>query len=82
MAEIRDSQQQTSISLNSQMRSGVHPLLHLVTKALPKLLACDTVMLTGLLPHTTERERTFNIVFSLDMSDTLLYQLLTSAVQQ
>lgn len=33
-------------------------------------------MLTGLLPHSTERERTFYIVYSLGMSDTLILSAL------
>lgn len=90
MAEISDSQQQTGSSLSKGFSLlqighgdvdeewGPSPSSSSVTAALPKLLTCDTnsVRLIGLLPHTTERKRAFNIVYSLGMSDTLILSAL------
>lgn len=86
---MNDSQQETSTSLNKRFTLlqvghgdageewGPSSSSSSVTTALPKLLACDNpAMLTGLLPDTTERKRAFNIVYSLDMTDTLILSAL------
>lgn len=87
---MNDSQQETGTSLNKRFTLlqvghgdedeewGPSSSSSSVTTALPKLLACDinSATLTGLLPHTTERKRAFNIVYSLDMSDTLILSAL------